>query len=135
MGGYFCQNHKMMHLPNFKNMTFSIPIFSQLPTPQYTIFNRKAQISSKLGAFYNNLLKIHLMFEFGICLWWKPTDWYTKFCEKAHQKAGIYKYTMSMWTPWSKYGTKNFNFQHFKEKKRKEKKTFDLCIWHQHGVG
>ena len=32
-------------------------------------------------------------------LWWKHPNRYSKFREKAHQKAGTYKYTMSMWEP------------------------------------
>ena len=45
----------------------------------------KHPILPKLGAFYNNLFKIHPIFEFGLLhRWWKPTDRYTKFCENAH---------------------------------------------------
>ena len=74
--------------------------FAQLPTHQYTIFDRKHPILPKLGAFYNNLLKIHPIFEFGLLLLWrKPPDRYTKFGEKAPQKAGTFTYTMSMWEP------------------------------------
>ena len=29
----------------------------------------------------------------------KPTDRYTKFCQKAPQKAGTYTNTMLMWEP------------------------------------
>ena len=60
----------------------------------------KHPILSKLAAFYNNLLKIHPTFEFGLFrLCWRPTHCYTKFREKTPQKAGTYTYTMSMWGP------------------------------------
>ena len=60
----------------------------------------KHPILAKLGAFYNNLPKIHPIYA----LWapsslMKTPDCYTKFCEKAPQKAGTYTYTMSMWEP------------------------------------
>ena len=52
----------------------------------------KHPILPKLGAFYNNLLKIHPIFEFGLLrLCWKPTHRYTKFHKKAPQKAGTYR--------------------------------------------
>ena len=61
--------------------------FTQLLTHQYTIFDRKYWILLKLGAFYNNLLKIHQIFEFGLlCPWWKPTICYTKFHKKVLQR-------------------------------------------------
>ena len=58
-------------------------------------------ILPKCCAVYNNLLKIHPLFEFGLLrLWWKPTGCCTKFCKKAPQKAGTYTYfTTSMWEP------------------------------------
>ena len=41
--------------------------FAQLPTHQYTciFFGKKTSILPKLCAFYNNLLKIRPIFEFG----------------------------------------------------------------------
>ena len=46
----------------------------------------KHLILPKLGAFYNNLLKIHPIFEFGLFrLCWRPAHRYTKFREKAPQ--------------------------------------------------
>ena len=74
-------------LPNFPPI--SIPFSKE-----------KHPIWIKLGAFYNNLPKIH-----PISVIWapssliKPPDRYTKFREKAPQKAGTYTYTMSMWEP------------------------------------
>ena len=74
-------------LPNFPPIT--IP-FSKERHP----------ILIKLGAFYNNLPKIHPIYVI-----WAPSslmktpDRYTKFCEKAPQKVGTYTYTMSMWEP------------------------------------
>ena len=74
-------------LPNFPPI--SIP-FSKEEHP----------IWIKLGAFYNNLPKIHPIYV----IWapsslMKPPDRYTKFREKVPQKAGTYTYTMSMWDP------------------------------------
>ena len=96
-GGYFRQNHTGCPYRTLKNLTF----FAQLPTHSYSFFDRKRLMLPKLGAFYNNLLKIHpLFFLFGLLrLWRKPTDRYTKFREKAPQKAGTYTYTKSMWDP------------------------------------
>ena len=37
--------------------------FAHVPTHQYTIFERKYPILTKLGAFYNNLPKIHLVYK------------------------------------------------------------------------
>ena len=67
-----------MHLPNLKNLTFSRPIFTQLPTHLFTIFDEKAPNFAQIGCFF--------------CLWWNPTNRHTKFCEKAPQKSGTYTY-------------------------------------------
>ena len=74
-------------LPNFPPI--SIPFSKE-----------KHPIWIKLGAFYNNLPKIHPIYV----IWapsslMKPPDRYTKFREKVPQKAGTYTYTMSMWEP------------------------------------
>ena len=71
-------------LPNFPPI--SIPFSKE-----------KHPIWIKLGAFYNNLPKIHPIYV----IWapsslMKPPDRYTKFREKVPQKAGTYTYTMSM---------------------------------------
>ena len=60
-GGHFHQDCTWMCLPNLENLTFSIPIFHPITHPSiwYTIFNRKAPNFPQLGAFYNDLLKIH----------------------------------------------------------------------------
>ena len=62
-----------------------IPFFAQLPTHQYTIFERKASILLKLGAFYNNLLKIHPIYVI-----WAPSLMKThqSLRKIAFQKAG-----------------------------------------------
>ena len=80
---YLCTNF----LPNFPpiNIPFS---------------KEKHPILIKLGAFYNNLPKIHPIYVI-----WAPSSLmktphrYTKFCKKVPQKAGTYTYTMSMWGP------------------------------------
>ena len=41
-GGYSCQNRTWMYLTNLENLTFSISIFTELATHQYTIFDIKA---------------------------------------------------------------------------------------------
>ena len=66
--------------------------FVQVPTHQYTIFDRirKAPNLPKLGAFYNKLLKIHLIYViWATSFLMKPTDRYTKLWKSM--------YTMSMW--------------------------------------
>ena len=47
LGGFFCQNHMWLYLPNLKNLTFSIPIFS----PNYSPINRKAVNFTQIGCF------------------------------------------------------------------------------------
>ena len=60
----------------------------------------KPPILTKLGALYNNLPKIHPIYVIGLFqLWWKSPDRYTKYREKAPQKAGTYTYSMSIWDP------------------------------------
>ena len=75
-------------LPNFPPI--SIP-FSKEKHPTILI---------KLGAFYNNLPKIHPIYViWALSSLMKPPNRYTKFREKVPQKAGTYTYTMSMWEP------------------------------------
>ena len=79
----------------------SIPIFCQIShSSAYQVWKKKNPILTKLDAFYNNLPKIHPIYVI-----WAPSslmntpDRYTKFREKAPQKAGTYTFTMSMWEP------------------------------------
>ena len=68
-GGVFHQNRTWMCLPDLRNLTISIPIFfAKFPTHQYTIFERKAPNLIKLGAFYNNLPKIHPIYVIWVPL-------------------------------------------------------------------
>ena len=74
-----------------------LPNFPPISVP---FLKEKHPILNTLGAFYNNLPLIHPIYV----IWapsslMKPPDRYTKFCEKAPQKAGTYTYTMSMWEP------------------------------------
>ena len=74
-------------LPNFPPI--SIPFSKE-----------KHPILIKLGAFYNNLPKMHPIYVI-----WAPSSLmktphrYTNFHKKVPQKAGTYTYTMSMWEP------------------------------------
>ena len=73
-------------LPNFPPI--SIPFSKE-----------KHPILIKLGAFYNNLPKIHPIFNLNLGSFVSdenPPDRYTKFREKVPQKAGTYTYIMSM---------------------------------------
>ena len=48
-----------MCLPDLENLTFSIPIFCLISHPSVYHFWKKAPNFDQLGAFYNNLRKIH----------------------------------------------------------------------------
>ena len=71
-----------------------VPNFPPISIP---FLKEKHPILTKLGAFYNNLPKIH-----SIYVIWAPSslmktpDGYTKFHKIVPQKAGTYTYTMSM---------------------------------------
>ena len=74
--------------------------FAQLPTHQYTIFDRKAHSSPKFGAFYDNLLKIHQIYAI-----WAPLSvmkthrsLYHISKKKTTQKAGTYMYHVNVRT-------------------------------------
>ena len=57
----------------------------------------KHPVLTKLGAFYSIWPKMHPIYVIWAPLsLMKTPDRYTKFCEKAPQKAGTYKYTISM---------------------------------------
>ena len=77
--------------------TIFLPNFPPISIP---FSEEKHPIWIKLGAFYNNLPKIHPIYVI-----WAPSslmktpDRYTKFREKVPQKTGTYTYTMSMWEP------------------------------------
>ena len=74
---------------------FFLPNYPPISIP---FLIEKYPILSKLNGFYNNLLKIHPIYVFGLlCLWWKPTDCCTKLCKKSLWKAGTCTYIMSMW--------------------------------------
>ena len=75
-------------LPNFPPI--SIPFLQE-----------KHTILTKLGAFYNDLPKIHPIYVIWApsSLMKPPPHRYTKFHEKSPQKAGTCSYTMSMWEP------------------------------------
>ena len=99
-GGYFHQNRTWMCLPDLENLTFSIYQFlPNFPPISIPFSKEKHPLLTKLGAFYNNLPKIHPIYVI-----WAPSSLvnphrYTKFREKAPQKAGTYTFTMSMWDP------------------------------------
>ena len=101
-GGYFHQNRTWMCLPDLENLTFSIPIFCLISTHQYTIFERKYPILTKLGAFYNNLLKIHpVLYNLGSLVSDEnPSIAVPNFVKSAPKGRHIYApYTISMWEP------------------------------------
>ena len=82
------------------NLTFSIPIFAQLPTHQYTIFNKKNTQLCPNWVFFTIICSKYTQFlSFGLLLvWWKPTDQRdTKFCKKNIPKGRHIMYTMSKW--------------------------------------
>ena len=72
-----------------------LPNFPPINTP---ILKEKHPILTKLGAFCNNLPKIHQICNLGsfVSDETPPPDRYTKFREKAPQKAGTYTYTKSV---------------------------------------
>ena len=62
-GGFFHQNRAWMCLPDLENLTISIPILCQIYHPLvYHFLKEKHPILIKLGAFYNNLPKMHPVF-------------------------------------------------------------------------
>ena len=76
--------------------------FPEFPTHQYTIFERKRQILTKSGAFYNNLPKIHPIYVIWALsyLMKKKPNRHTKFREKAAKKGRqIYVYHVNVRTP------------------------------------
>ena len=100
-GGYFHQNRTWSCLPDLENLTFSIPIFLPNFSPISIPFSKeKHPILTKLGVFYNNLPKIQPIYVI-----WAPSSLmktprhYTKFREKAPQKAGTYTYACQYETP------------------------------------
>ena len=100
-GGYSHQNRTGMCLPDFENLTFSLPIFAQFPTNPYTISERKAPNFDKLGAFYNNLPKIHPVYVI-----WAPSSlmktlWslYQISWKSAPKGRHIYVYHVNVRTP------------------------------------
>ena len=101
---YFCQNCMWMCLLNLENLTFSDTNFSRKFPPICIQFWKESSLSKhpilpKSSAVYNNLLKIHwICIIWLLCLWWKPTNCYTKFREKAPQKAGTYIYHVNVRT-------------------------------------
>ena len=69
-GGYFHQNRTWMCLPDVENLTFSIPTFCLIPHPSvYHFSQEKHPILTKLGAFYNDLAKIHPIYVI-----WAPSS-------------------------------------------------------------
>ena len=72
-----------------------------LPPISIPFSKEKHPILNKLGAFYNNLPKIHPIYKIWApsSLMKPPPHRYTKFREKAPQKAGTYTYIMSIWDP------------------------------------
>ena len=73
-GGHFCQNHTWMCLPPCRILKIWLSLyqfFAQLPTHQYSIFNRKpTNFAQILVFFYNNVLKIHPIYVFGLLYLW-----------------------------------------------------------------
>ena len=60
----------------FKDLNLSLPIFHLINHYHYTVLDRKHQILPKLGAFYNNLPKMHSIYVIWAPLsLMKPTNW------------------------------------------------------------
>ena len=69
-GGFSHQNRTWMCLPDLENLTISIPIFCQnFPPISIPFSEKKHPIWIKLGAFYNNLPKIHPIYVI-----WAPSS-------------------------------------------------------------
>ena len=92
--GYFHQNRTWMCLPNVKNLTFSIPIFCLISHPSINHFWKKSTQFWPNWVLFTIICPKYTQFMyFGLLrLWWKSPDHFTKFCEKAPQKAGTYIY-------------------------------------------
>ena len=74
-------------LPNYPPIGIPVSIDKQLILP-------------KLAAFYNNLLKIHPIFEFGLFyLWWNPPIAKPNFAKKHTKRQPHNTYTKSMREP------------------------------------
>ena len=74
-----------------------LPNFSPISIP---FLKERHPILNKLGAFNNNLPKIHPIYVILAPLsLMNPSHCCTKFCKNTPQKAGTYMYTMSMWDP------------------------------------
>ena len=105
--GCACRTSKSDYL-----YTNFLPNFPPISIP---FSKEKHPIWIKLGAFYNNLPKIHPIYVI-----WAPSsltktpDRYTKFREKVPQKAGTYRYTTSMWEPPRAWDSKYKGQSYFK---------------------
>ena len=120
-GGYFHQNRTWMCLPDFENLTFSTPIFCVISHQSVYHFWKKSTQFWPIWVLLTIICPKYTQFmSFGLLsLWWKAPNHYTKFCEKAPQKAGTYTYTMSMWQP----------PQHIKRGDFASNVNFELSIW------
>ena len=63
-GGYFHPNRKWMCLSDVENLTFYTNFLPSFPPISIPFLKEKHPILTKLGAFYNNLLKIHPSYIF-----------------------------------------------------------------------
>ena len=91
----FHKDHNLtaMCLPDLENLIFSIPIFCKI----CPILKQKHPILTKLGAFYNNLHKIHPIYVI-----WAPSSppiAIPNFVKNTQKAGTYYTYTMSIWDP------------------------------------
>ena len=98
-GCYFHQNRTWMCLPDLENMTFSIPIFYPISHPSVYHFWKKSTQFWPYWVLFTilspKILPIYVIWASSSLT--KTPGRYTKFREKAPQKAGTYMYIMSMW--------------------------------------
>ena len=101
-GGFFHQNRMWMCLPDLENLTISIPIFCQISHPSVYHFRKKEHpIWIKLGAFYNNLPKIHPIYVIWApsFLMKTPRSLYQISRKGAPKGRHIYVYHVNVRTP------------------------------------
>ena len=101
-GGFFHQNHTWMCLPDLKNLTISIPIFlPNFPPISIPFSEEKHPIWIKLGAFYNNLPKIHPIYVIWApsSLMKTPRSLYQISRKGAPKSRHIYVYHVNVRTP------------------------------------
>ena len=96
MGGGLLQPKSYVDVPAGPRKSW----FSPYQLFAYLYHLKTHPIVTKLGAFYNNVPQIDPIYViWALSSLMKTHDRYTKFREKAPQKAGTYTYTMSVWEP------------------------------------